>query len=120
MQSASSAGVLQPQMISALYATYRNDIVVDTGLTIAKMIEFVGAISDVGRADIHNYQIEAKGSLVAGSAVLVWNKDSVSNTAILNIFRGLAPLSGGTAPAVAGPTDNVPTSAIVPDSSIVC
>lgn len=120
LQSASSAGVLQPQMISALYATYRNDIVVDTGLTIAKMIEFVGAISDVGRADIHNYQIEAKGSLVAGSAVLVWNKDSVSNTAILNIFRGLAPLSGGTAPAVAGPTDNVPTSAIVPDSSIVC
>lgn len=120
LQSASSAGVLQPKMISALYATVRDDTVIDTGLTIAKMIEFVGAISDVGRADIHNYQIEAKGSLIAGSAVLVWNKDSVTNTAILKIFRGLAPLSGATAPAVAGPTDNVPTSAIVPDSSIVC
>ena len=130
LQSASSAGVLHPQMISAVYAAVRNDTVVDTGLTISKMIEFVGAISDVSRADIHNYQIEAKGTIIAGSDVLVWNKESASNTAILNIFRGLAPL-GLPQPKVAAPTDtkavgvdappdNVPTAAIVPDPTVVC
>ena len=131
LQSMSRTGILHPQMISALYATVRNDMVVDTGLTITKMIGFVGAISDVSRSDIHNYQIEATGKIVAGSDVLVWNKDSVSNTAILNIFRGLAPLSGGIAPAVSAPTateavvvdappDNAPTAAIVPDPTAVC
>lgn len=128
LQSASTAGVLHPQMISALYSAYTNDLVVDTGLTIAKMIEFVGAISDLNRADIHNYQIEGKGTIVAGSDVLVWNRDSVSNTAILNIFRGLAPLSGETPPEVAGSAadegattpDNMPTAAIVPDGSTIC
>ena len=131
LQSASSADVMHPQMISALYAAYRNDMVVDTGLTIAKMVEYVGAIGDMSRADIHNYQIESKGKIVGGSDVLVWNKDSVTNTAILNIFSGLVPLSGGTAPAVSPPTDtqvvvvnapldNVPTAAIVPDPTAVC
>lgn len=130
LQSASSAGVLYPKMISALYSTYRNDMVIDTGLTISKMIEFVGAISDVDRADIHNYQIEAKGTIIAGSDVLVWNRDSVMNTAILNIFRGLAPL-GLPQPRVADPTDteavvvdappdNISGTAIVPDSSAIC
>jgi LCP family protein required for cell wall assembly len=130
LQSASSAGVLHPQTISALYAAYRDDMVVDTGLTIAKMIEFVGAINDVRRADIHNYQIEAKGKIIAGSDVLVWNKDSVSNTVILNIFRGLAPLglpqpevgapTNSEAVVVDAPPDNAPTSAIVPDPTAVC
>jgi LCP family protein required for cell wall assembly len=131
LQSASSADLLHPQTISALYAVVRNNMVIDIGLTIAKMIEFLGVISDVNRADIHNYQLEAKGTIIAGSDVLVRNKDSASNTAILNIFRGLAPL-GSPQPEVApAPTDtgavvvdappnNVPTAAIVPDPAAVC
>jgi LCP family protein required for cell wall assembly len=86
-------GVLKPKTISALYASYKEDIVIDVGMTIDKMIEFVGVVKKVDAANIRTYQIEATGRNVQGNAVLIWHKDSKNMKAILDIFRGLAPLA---------------------------
>ena len=119
---ASSSGILTPRGVTALYEAYRDDLVVDTGLTIAKMLEFVGALTTVNPADIRGYQIEATGRNIAGAAVLEWDKTSPSMNAILNIFRGMPPSNATSAPVSAGtaPASNTPSSAIVPDASIEC
>jgi LCP family protein required for cell wall assembly len=86
-------GVLKPKTISALYASYRDDLVIDTGMTIDKMIEFVGVVRKVTASTIRTYQIEATGRIISGSDVLIWHKDSKNMQAILDIFRGKAPLA---------------------------
>jgi LCP family protein required for cell wall assembly len=123
LAQASSTGILNPRAVSALYGAYRDDLVIDSELTIAKVLEFVGTLSTVSPADIHGYQIEATGRIIAGSSVLVWDKNSPSMNTILDIFRGLPPASNTTsAPSSAdtAPRSNTPASAIVPDSSIEC
>jgi LCP family protein required for cell wall assembly len=86
-------GVLKPRTISALYASYRDDLVIDTGMTIDKMIEFVGVVRQVTASAIRTYQIEATGRIISGADVLIWHKDSKNMQAILDIFRGKAPLA---------------------------
>ncbi len=93
LTAALKQGILKPKIISSLYASYRDDIVIDTGMTIDKMIEFVGVVRKVTASAIRTYQIEATGKRISGNAVLVWHKDSDNMQAILNIFRGLAPLA---------------------------
>jgi hypothetical protein len=94
LTAALKQGVLKPKIISSLYASYQNDLVIDTGMTIDKMIQFVGVVRDVAAASIRTYQIEATGRTISGNAVLIWNKDSPSMKAILDIFQGKAPLAG--------------------------
>ena len=119
---ASSSGLLTPRGVSALYEAYRDDLVVDTGLTIAKLLEFAGALSAVSPSDIRGYQIEATAKNIAGSAVLVWDKSSSSMNAILDLFRGLPPAISPASPASAAtaPESNAPASAILPDTQIEC
>ena len=93
LTAALKQGVLKPKVISSLYASYRDDLVIDTGMTIDKMIEFVGVVRKVTPSSIRTYQIEATGKNVSGAAVLIWHKDSKNMQAILDIFRGLAPLA---------------------------
>ena len=93
LTAASKQGMLTPKIISSLYASYKTDVVVDTGMTIDKMIEFVGVIRKVTPAGIRTYQIEATGKIISGADVLIWHKDSKNMQAILDIFRGVAPLA---------------------------
>ncbi len=93
LTAALKQGVLKPKIISSLYASYRDDLVIDTGMTIDKMIEFVGVVRKVTPSAIRTYQIEATAKNVSGSAVLIWHKNSKNMQAILDIFRGLAPLA---------------------------
>jgi LCP family protein required for cell wall assembly len=93
LTAALKQNVLRPKIITSLYASYRDDLVIDTGMTIDKMIEFVGVVRKVTASGIRTYQIEATGKNVGGAAVLVWHKDSQNMQAILNIFRGTAPLA---------------------------
>ena len=86
-------GLLKPKTISALYNSYQKDVVIDTGMTIDKMIEFVGVVKDVAASNIRTYQIEATGKNESGADVLIWHKDSKNMQAILDIFRGIAPLA---------------------------
>ena len=101
-------GVLKPKIISSLYASYRDDLVIDTGMTIDKMIEFVGVVRKVTASAIRTYQIEATGKTISGSAVLIWHKDSENMQAILNIFRGLAPLADAPEQQVAPAATTTP------------
>ena len=119
---ASKSGILTPRGVSALYEAYRDDLVVDTGLTIAKLLEFAGALSTVNAADIRGYQIEATAKNIAGAAVLIWDKNSPSMNAILDIFRGVPAANAAPAPVSAGtaPVSNSPSSAIVPDAATEC
>ena len=57
------------------------------------MIEFVGVIRDVKAADIQTTRSRPRGKNICGSDVLIWHKNSDNMQAILNIFRGLAPLA---------------------------
>ncbi len=93
LTAALKQGVLKPKTISALYASYRDDLVIDTGMTIDKMIEFVGVVKKVDPANIRTYQIEATGKIIQGNDVLIWHKNSKNMQAILDIFRGVAPLA---------------------------
>ena len=93
LTAASKQGMLRPKIISSLYASYSNDVVVDTGMTIDKMIAFVGVVRKVTPAAIRTYQIEATGKMISGADVLIWHKDSKNMQAILDIFRGVAPLA---------------------------
>ena len=85
--------ILKPKTISALYQSYSTDLVVDTGMTIDKMIQFVGVVRKVTASEIRTYQVEATGKRIGGADVLIWHKDSKNMQAILNIFKGLAPLA---------------------------
>lgn len=85
--------ILKPKTISALYQSYSTDLVVDTGMTIDKMIQFVGVVRKVTASAIRTYQVEATGKIVGGADVLIWHKGSKNMQAILNIFKGLAPLA---------------------------
>ena len=118
----SSSGMLTPRAVTALYEAYRDDLVVDSGLTIAKLLEFVATLSAVRPADISGYQIEATPRNIAGASVLIWDHNSPSMNAILDIFRGLPPASTAPVPVSAGtaPASNAPSSAIVPDAQIEC
>ena len=93
LTAALKQNVLRPKIITSLYASYRDDLVIDTGLTIDKMIEFVGVVRGVNAAGIRTYQIEATGKRISGSDVLIWHKNSDNMQAILSIFRGTAPLA---------------------------
>jgi LCP family protein required for cell wall assembly len=127
-------GLLQPKIISSLYASYHNDLVIDTGLTIDKMIQFVGVVRSVTPSSIRTYQIEATGRNIGGADVLIANKKSTNMIAILNIFRGTAPMAAApeqifettttqtpvdTAPATsAGPsTGATPTTVVTSTTS---
>lgn len=93
LTAALKQGVLKPKIISSLYQSYRDDLVIDTGMTIDKMIEFVGVVRNVTPSSIRTYQIEATGRTISGNAVLIWHKESKNMQAILDIFRGKAPLA---------------------------
>jgi LCP family protein required for cell wall assembly len=93
LTAALNNNLLRPKTIAALYASYRDDVIKDNGLTIDKMIEFVGVLRDVDATKIQTYQIEATPKTVGGNAVLIWHKNSENMQAILDIFRGSAPLA---------------------------
>ena len=93
LSAALRGNLFRPRIIKGLYESYRDDIVVDTGMTIDKMIEFAGVIRDIEPSLIRTYQVEATGKNVSGNAVLIWHKNSKNMQAILDIFRGVAPLS---------------------------
>jgi hypothetical protein len=116
-------GVLQPGILATLYDTYQNDIVVDSELTIDKMIEFAGVIRNLQPADIASYQIEATAAQISRTDVLVPQIDTDSMQAVLDIFRGTALLVAAPAtvtPTAVDPPPNAPPTAIVPERLTDC
>lgn len=148
--SAAKQHLLSAAVVSGLYSTYKDFLVIDDNLTIDSIIRFAGVLRDVDPAAIRTYQVESTGRNIGGQAVQI-AKDNSEMTAILDIFRGKSPLldasdqsvdtttiavttsegsiasastdglaSTDTPAAEAEPQSNGPSTAILPDPTVQC
>ena len=108
LSAALDKGVTDPSVARGLIKAAQENVVVDKGLTLDKMLEFVGVLRDFDPGGIATYQIEATGKTISGQAVLVPKLNGDNMKAILAIFRGEAPLAG--APEQVFETTTVPTT----------
>jgi LCP family protein required for cell wall assembly len=116
LSSVIDRGLTDPAVAQAIISAVRDDVVVDSELTIAKMLDLAQVLRDIAPADITGYQIETTGATISGQAVLLPVPDSDASQSVLQIFRGEAPLTAATAvsptPAPAGnPVGVVPPAA---------
>ncbi len=111
LKAIGDGGLFNPTKIQGLYTSYKNDLVTDGDLTLAKILEFAGVVRDLDPEQIRTYQVEADSAKISGNDVLLWKSDSPTLQAILDIFRGKAPLAAPTDTApLAAPTDSVAQS----------
>lgn len=94
LTAALDKGITNPSVARGLIKTAQENVVVDSGLSITKMLEFVGVLRDVDPGGISTYQIEAVGRMISGNSVLEPRINGDNMQAILAIFRGEAPLAG--------------------------
>ncbi len=86
-------GPLDPSVARGLIEAGTEDIVTDRDLTIAKMLEFAGVMSDVDPDSITTYQIEATGRTINGNSVLIPTIEGDNMQAVLALFQGETSLS---------------------------
>lgn len=83
-----------PSVIRGLLETSDEYVVIDTALTVDKVLQFAGLLRNVDPAQITTYQIQATGQNIGGASVLVPNINGENMQAILAVFRGEATLAG--------------------------
>ena len=110
-------GLYDPGVARGLIESLQKDIVTEAGFTVNDMLEFAGVLRDVDPASIRTYQIEAKGMTISGNAVLDPRIEGDNMVAILNIFRGQAPLAGAPEQVLETTTTGVTTTTRVPGST---
>ena len=93
LSSALDKGVTDPDVARSLIKAAQENVVVDSGLTINKMLEFVGVLRNFDPGSIATYQIEATGANVGGNSVLIPKINGDNMQAILAIFKGEASLA---------------------------
>lgn len=86
-------GPLDPNVAMGLIEAGTEDIVTDRDLTIAKMLEFAGVMSDVDPDSITTYQIEATGRTINGNSVLIPTIEGDNMQAVLALFTGETSLA---------------------------
>jgi LCP family protein required for cell wall assembly len=101
-------------------------VVVDSELTISKMLEFAGILTDFEPGEIATYQIEAYNDTISGNAVLVPRIKGDNMQAILAIFKGEAPLAGAPAQVFDTTTSStevgdtaVPGTVVGPEENVI-
>ncbi len=94
LSAALSRGVTDPTVARGLIDAAQKNVVVDTQLTLDRMLEFVGVLRDFDPGGIATYQIEANSKTISGQSVLVPSIKGDNMQAILSIFKGEAPLAG--------------------------
>jgi len=93
LQAANSKGLFSPSVARGLITAVQKYIVFDDGFSIDDMLSFAGLLREIPPATIKTYQIQAKGQTISGAAVLIPQIDGANMKAILDIFRGAAPLA---------------------------
>ena len=93
LTSALNQGLISPSVARGLIQAAQNNVVVDSKLTLSKMLEFVGVLRDIQPGGIAAYQIEAVGKTINGNSVLEPRINGDNMQAILRIFRGQAELA---------------------------
>jgi LCP family protein required for cell wall assembly len=94
LDAALEKGIFNPDVARGLIEIATDFIVVDTKLTLDKMLEFFGVLRDFDPGAIHTYQIEAEGQTISNQSVLIPRIKGENMQAILRIFQGVAPLAG--------------------------
>jgi len=104
-------GPLNPAVARALIDAVTHDVVTDSGLTFARMMEFAGVLNDVDPTSIANYQIEATGKTINGNSVLIPNTDGENMQSVLALFRGETSLADA-------PVQQFETTTMAPAGSV--
>ena len=115
LSSVLAKGFLNPSVARGMIsAATDGNVVTDTNLTLAKLMEFAGVLRDVEPDSIPSYQIEAVGKKIGGNAVLEPRIDGENMQAVLAMFRGETSLADAPVqsfePTTAAPTASAPTS----------
>lgn len=114
-------GAYTPSVARALLETNAQYLVVDSGLTLNRMLEFAGLLQGLDLDQVRSYQIDFTPRTIAGNAVLVPRLDGENMRQILAIFRGeaalaSAPLEAGDLPGDPASQSTVDTAAPVDDN----
>ncbi len=87
------ANAFSPSVVTALLDTSEDYLVMDTGLTIDKILEFSGVLANTDPADITTYQVQARGTTIQGNEVLEPLLGGDNMQAVLSLFRGEVTLA---------------------------
>ncbi|MFN8020869.1 MAG: LCP family protein [Acidimicrobiales bacterium] len=112
LSAALDKGVTDPDVARSLIKAAQENVVVDQGLTINKMLEFVGVLRNFDPGSIATYQIEATGANVGGNSVLIPKINGDNMQAILAIFKGEASLSAAPEQVFETTTTVAPTTTV--------
>jgi LCP family protein required for cell wall assembly len=104
VQAALDKGVLNPSVARGLIDTVLNDITVSEGLSINRMLEFIGVLRNLDAGTIGTYQIEASRLITSGQDVLQPELDGENMQAVLAVFRGEAALANAPTQDPSAPT----------------
>lgn len=128
LQASLERGLTDPSVLQSLLPTVQDHLVVDSGLTIDRMLELGRALADLD-GPIVGYQLPVTGRTISGNAVLLPDLDDPAAQAMLATFGGTqsdATTSDTTAPIEPAPTaataatDAIDDGRIVPDSTVTC
>ena len=109
LASVLAKGLLNPSVARGLIeAATGGDVVTDTGLSPAKLLEFAGVLRDVEPGAIPTYQIEATPRVIGGADVLDPRIDGDNMQAVLAMFRGETSLAEAPEQVFAPTTVGVP------------
>ena len=87
------ANAFSPSVVRSLFDVSKQYVVSDSGLTLDKIQEFSGVLTDVDPADITTYQVEASNATIQGNAVLEPRINGENMQAVLALFRGEVTLA---------------------------
>ncbi|MBI5089254.1 MAG: hypothetical protein HZB15_10480, partial [Actinobacteria bacterium] len=93
-------------------------VVLDEDLTLSRMLQFAGLLSDFDPGEITTYQIESKGQTINGNAVLIPQIDSDNMQAILLMFRGGIPLADAPPQVTGTTTETAPPTSISTETTV--
>lgn len=95
LQTASAKGLLlNPGLIRDVIKSVQDYVVFDEDFSIDDMLRFANLLRSIPPASIHTYQVQGKGTTISGNDVILPQINGENMTAILDIFRGTAPLAG--------------------------
>lgn len=120
MRSALSKGTFNPSVARGLLRTFQNgDLITDQGFSIDEILGLAGLLSNINPESLLRYQVEGKGQMNQGKAVIVPTVKNARMQAVFDIFRGKAPLNGTAVPeaTTASTDDSSPTTVATSNSS---
>jgi LCP family protein required for cell wall assembly len=113
LSSLLAKGLLNPSVARGLInSATGGNVVTDSELSPAKLLEFAGVLRDVEPGSILTYQIEAVDRMVSGAAVLEPRIEGDNMQAVLAMFRGETSLAEAPEQVFAPTTPPVSRTAV--------